>query len=209
MLPEFYKPQAKKYKTPEIVIDLPFESWLQIPSLPAQTYWFSNLGRIKRDLILKSGRHVSIIKKAMNTGSSVVADLAFGMIRYRTTVARFILLAWNPIENHSEYRAVNLNNDITDNRLDNLRWMSKEEYRNWRKDHPVPRRQYNNTKQYRNSRGQLKTRSSVFTNADHAEIFRLRRLGHTEKHIASKIGDGCSQQYVSKVLNGKIKTIIQ
>ncbi|HEY4876657.1 MAG TPA: hypothetical protein VIH86_13855 [Puia sp.] len=201
--------QIRKYKVPEIAIDFPNEEWKQIPSHPAPIYWFSNLGRIKRDLILKSGKHQCIIKKPINTGNSIVAELAFGIVRHRATVARFILLAFNPIENHTEYRAVNLNNDYSDNRLDNLKWMSKEEFKEWRKEHPIQRKQFNQTKQYRNRRGFLKTRASAFTNADHTEMVRLRKLGYTEKYIASQIANGCTQAYVSKVLNGKIKTIIQ
>jgi hypothetical protein len=205
---EILKHQGRKYKKPEPAKNLPGEEWRQIPTLPKQSFWFSNLGRVKRDLVLQSGQNVSTIKQPVNTGSSVMIELSFGIIKYSSTVARFILLAWQPIENHSEYYAVNLNHNKTDNRIENLKWMSRKELIEWRKENPLPRKQFNKTKQYRNNRGQLRTRKSAFTNSDHSDIFRLRKEGYSQKHIAKQIGDGCTQQYVSKVLNGHIRTLI-
>lgn len=100
----------------EVAEDLPGEIWVDAFELPKHEV--SNFGRvrIKKNKIL--------IKGTLTSDGYLTSELVQGK-RFR--IHRLILQSFFPIENPQAYTVDHINGIRTDNRLENLRWMTNEE----------------------------------------------------------------------------------
>lgn len=89
------------------------EIWKPVPNT---SLFASNLGRIKNNNgRLKTLREIQ--------GYLYVTD---GVYEKTWRVHRLVLLAFSPIENHNEFAVDHINGIKTDNRIDNLRWVTAQ-----------------------------------------------------------------------------------
>lgn len=100
----------------EIAQDLPGEIWIEAYDLPRHEV--SNLGRIR----IKKNK--ALIKGTLTPDGYLVSELKQGQ-RFR--IHRIILQSFQPVDNPELFTVDHINGIRTDNRLENLRWMSNEE----------------------------------------------------------------------------------
>lgn len=100
----------------EIAEDLPNEIWVDAFELPKHEV--SNLGRIR----IKKNK--TLIKGTLTPDGYLVSELTQGK-RFR--IHRLVLQSFFPVENPQAYTVDHINGIRTDNRLENLRWMTNEE----------------------------------------------------------------------------------
>jgi hypothetical protein len=190
-----------RHKSPtEEAIDLPDEVWNRIDDV--NDYFFSNLGRVKRDVLLRNGNRQNILMKPSLYNGNLSVGLTIGSKnKVRTTVARLILMAFNPHQDQQKLFPAHLDGDVTNNKIQNLKWMTKKEFRE-HKTKVGHLRPYLKTKTYMNKRGKIKTRPVVFSDADLNKIKELYNLGISQKKIADMVG--ATQGYISLVVLNKI-----
>lgn len=95
------------------------EQWKQIPEYPK--YEASNLGKIRN---IKTGR---ILKQAyLNSGYSIVSMRIDGITK-TVPVHRLVMLAFDHRDNVSKLNVNHKDWDKTNNRLDNLEWVTAQE----------------------------------------------------------------------------------
>lgn len=92
------------------------ENWL--PILKLDNYSASDLGRIKNN---KTGR---IIKPRLDGCGYKRVDLASNKKRITYFIHRLVLSTFSPIDD-PEYTVHHINNTTTDNRIENLEWLSR------------------------------------------------------------------------------------
>jgi hypothetical protein len=194
---------GRKRRPIEEAVDLEGEVWGSIQH--TDEYFFSNLGRVKKDVELKSGKRQCILIRPSiyNDNYSVAITLNNGY-RVRTSVARLVLMAFKPHPDQDELFPVNLDGDHSNNRIENLAWKTKKE----RKEYLYTsgeRRPKLKVKQYYNKLGVLKMRKVAFSDTDLKKIKELYSLGYTQSSIAKLIG--ATQQYVSEVLLNRINYV--
>lgn len=100
----------------EIAQDLPGEIWIQAFESPRHEV--SNLGRVR----VKKSK--VLIKGVVNQGGYIQSALVQGKT---FLIHRLILQSFNPIEDYQNYTVDHINGIRSDNRLENLRWVTNEE----------------------------------------------------------------------------------
>lgn len=100
------------------------EEWRGIPGFD-ERFEASSLGRIRR--IYDSGGTAIVAQSVSNkrAGRMTVSVIQNGsMKRVRRTTARLVLLAFEgePPGDPDEWKALHVNDNVTDDRLENLRW---------------------------------------------------------------------------------------
>jgi hypothetical protein len=192
---------GRKRRAVEQAVDLPGEEWGSIPQ--TTEYFYSNLGRVKREYELRNGQIRSVlIKPSIYNNNFSVAIILQNNYRVRVNIARLVLMAFKPHPDQDQLFPVNLDGDRSNNRIENLKWMTRVE----RKEYLVTnnqRRPNLKIKQYLDKRGKVRYRKVAFSEIDIKKIWQLHELGFSQSFIASEIGS--SQSYVSKVLSNKIQ----
>lgn len=109
------------------------EIWRDIPGFNGK-YQASNLGRVKRvshDVLYRDGRiaHLSekLIASRVNQHGYYDCPLTNGNTRKKYFVHRLVLSAFSPIEGWEDKQVNHKNGVKTDNRLENLEWVTNQE----------------------------------------------------------------------------------
>jgi|GEM_PF-6463185 hypothetical protein len=191
---------GRKRRAVEQAVDLPGEIWGTIPQ--TAEYFYSNLGRVKREYELRNGQIRSVlIKPSIYNNNYSVCVILQNNYKVRTNIARLVLMAFKPCKDQEYLFPVNLDGDRSNNRIENLKWLTRAE----RKEYLVTNNQRKpnlKVKQYLDKRGKLRYRKVAFSDIDIKKIYQLHELGYSQSFIANEIGS--SQQYISKVLSNKI-----
>jgi hypothetical protein len=136
------------------------ENWIEIEEAPG--YYASNRGRIRG----KRG----IMKISINKDGYLLAGLKINGKQYTKVVHRLVLKTFGP-EQPPDTTVDHINRDRTDNRIENLRWATKQQ-------------QSDNSKMPKGSKHAM----SKLTESDIPKIRQLLSMGISQKKIAEQFG---------------------
>lgn len=104
------------------------EIWKDIPNYRG-IYQVSNLGRVKSFNYMNTGKE-KILKPGTNEKGYLFVSLAKEGRQKYYRVHRLVLMTFQPVENMSQLEVDHINTVRSDNRLENLRWVTIKENNN-------------------------------------------------------------------------------
>jgi hypothetical protein len=179
------------------------EIWLPIPKTNS-LYHVSNLGRVKKEILLTSGKFVNGLLKPVITNTRLSVGLTIRpKYTVKTYIAKLVLMAFKPKPGQERMYVKHIDGDVKNCKLDNLDWSSKfastsSLYENGTR---APKLK---TKSYLNKHGKVKYKQVQFSEKDYEQIRELYAKGINQNMIATLMK--CSQSFISNVIKGaKVK----
>jgi hypothetical protein len=171
------------------------ENWIEFKP----NYFVSDLGRAKVIKTFATGevKELELIGRKGDKQKTVLTGHGY--------LARLVLIHFRPVENMENKFVIFLDCDCTNAKLSNLSWVdSRPEYFEHAKKCGQSTA-YSKTKEVIDVEGNIKKRKVAFSDADVAEIRRLRKSGISTTKISELMG--CSTAYVSLIINNRHRVL--
>lgn len=196
------RPPRNKKMQPVDVIE--GEEWRVVPKTN-DIYWISNLGRLRKKYISKAGKQMDFLMNntKMANGYCVAALTIYTNYKVSTYIHRLVLIAFDPVDGYEKLDVIHLDCDTANNRLDNLKWATRQEAQLYKKNCGTVKPKLK-TKEYINKKGNKAVKRVWLSDGDINKIRDLYNSGVSQIKIAEMYNS--SQAFISKVVNNKLRT---